>query len=54
MPRRGDIVIVTPRDSSSDYIKRVIGLPGDTIELIDGQVCLERPAGCGARRGRRR
>ncbi|HYD14686.1 MAG TPA: signal peptidase I [Allosphingosinicella sp.] len=40
MPRRGDIVIVTPRNSSSDYIKRVIGLPGDTIQLIAGQVFL--------------
>jgi len=40
MPRRGDIVIVTPPDSSSDYIKRVIGLPGDTIQLIDGRVYL--------------
>jgi signal peptidase I len=40
MPRRGDIVIVTPPDSSSDYIKRVIGLPGDTIQLIDGEVIL--------------
>jgi len=40
MPRRGDIVIVTPPNSSSDYIKRVIGLPGDTIQVIDGQVIL--------------
>jgi signal peptidase I len=40
MPRRGDIVIVTPPDSNSDYIKRVIGLPGDTIQLIDGRVFL--------------
>ena len=40
MPRRGDIVIATPPDSSSDYIKRVIGLPGDTIQLIDGEVWL--------------
>jgi signal peptidase I len=40
LPRRGDIVIVTPPDSSSDYIKRVIGLPGDTIQLIDGEVIL--------------
>jgi signal peptidase I len=38
MPERGDIVIVTPPGESSDYIKRVIGLPGDTIELIDGIV----------------
>jgi len=40
LPRRGDVVIATPPDSSSDYIKRVIGLPGDTIQLIDGEVYL--------------
>ena len=40
MPQRGDIVIVTPPGQSSDYIKRVIGLPGDTIELVDGNVYL--------------
>ncbi len=40
LPRRGDVVIATPPDSSSDYIKRVIGLPGDTIQLIDGEVWL--------------
>ncbi|VAV91294.1 Signal peptidase I [hydrothermal vent metagenome] len=38
IPERGDIVILTPKDQSSDYIKRVIGLPGDTIELRGGQV----------------
>ena len=40
LPERGDIVIVTPPGGSSDYIKRVIGLPGDTIELINGDVYL--------------
>lgn len=40
MPERGDIVIVTPPGQSSDYIKRVIGLPGDTIEVIGGVVYL--------------
>jgi len=40
LPERGDIVIVTPPGQSADYIKRVIGLPGDTIELIDGTVYL--------------
>jgi signal peptidase I len=40
LPARGDVVIVTPPGESSDYIKRVIGLPGDTIELIDGDVYL--------------
>ncbi|MGZ8282675.1 MAG: signal peptidase I [Allosphingosinicella sp.] len=40
LPERGDIVIVTPPGQNSDYIKRVIGLPGDTIELIDGDLYL--------------
>jgi signal peptidase I len=40
MPQRGDIVIVTPVAQSSDYIKRVIGLPGDTIALRGGTVIL--------------
>jgi signal peptidase I len=40
MPRRGDIVIVTPEGQTSDYIKRVIGLPGDTVAVVDGQVVL--------------
>jgi len=40
MPERGDVVIVTPPGGSSDYIKRVIGLPGDTIELRAGQLIL--------------
>ena len=40
MPERGDVVIVTPPGQSSDYIKRVIGLPGDTIEVIGGIVYL--------------
>ena len=44
MPERGDIVIVTPPGQSSDYIKRVIGLPGDTIEMIDGTVYLNGQA----------
>lgn len=40
MPERGDIVILTPKNQSSDYIKRVIGLPGDMLELRGGQVFL--------------
>ena len=38
MPKRGDIVIVTPPGRTDDYIKRVIGLPGDRIELVAGQL----------------
>jgi signal peptidase I len=44
LPERGDVVIVTPPGQSSDYIKRVIGLPGDTIEIIDGIVYLNGEA----------
>jgi signal peptidase I len=40
MPKRGDIVIVTPPQSSEDYIKRVIGLPGDAVEMRDGRLIL--------------
>jgi signal peptidase I len=38
MPERGDIVIVTPPGTTTDYIKRVIGLPGDTLRMVDGQL----------------
>lgn len=39
-PQRGDVVIVTPPGQSSDYIKRVIGLPGDTLAVRGGVVIL--------------
>ncbi|RIX26843.1 signal peptidase I [Sphingomonas edaphi] len=40
LPERGDIVIVTPPGAREDYIKRVVGLPGDTIEMRGGRLIL--------------
>ena len=41
-PRRGEVVVFKyPHNHSQFFIKRVIGLPGDTIRLANGQVVIE-------------
>ncbi len=38
-PKMGDVVVFkTPADNRTDYIKRLIGLPGDEIQFIDGDL----------------
>ena len=41
LPERGDVVVFkTPADNRTDYIKRLIGLPGDQIQFIESNLYL--------------
>lgn len=41
-PQRGDIIIFKyPDNENENFVKRVIGLPGETIEIVDGEVYID-------------
>jgi len=40
-PKRGEIIVFkTPADNRTDYIKRLIGLPGDSLQFVEGDIFL--------------
>jgi signal peptidase I len=45
LPERGEVVVFKfPQDRKTDFIKRVVALPGDEVELADGKLLVNRAA----------
>jgi len=51
-PKRGDVIVfIYPKDPSKDFIKRVIGVQGETVQIIEGKIYVDNtpvpdPWGC--------
>jgi len=40
-PRRGDVVVISrPANPEQDLVKRIIGMPGETVEIVNGKIYL--------------
>ncbi|WP_256470297.1 signal peptidase I [Bradyrhizobium sp. 157] len=45
VPGRGDVIVFRlPKDTSTDYVKRVVGLPGDRIQMKEGELYINGTA----------